>query len=365
MFSFVAEDVSQALQYGIEHLLHDGIEESTRNGPVIAAPGPVCVEYVNPRRRVLFSPTRDANPVFHLMESLWMLSGSWDIEFPVFFSSNYGSFSDDGKTMWDAYGHRWRHFFGWDQLDEIVEELKNNPTSRRCVLSMWNGMAQSDWKHPLQTEPWSEDFGTATAGGKCVPCNTHTYFAIRAGKLNMTVMNRSNDAIWGAFGANAVHFSFLLEYMAARIGVPMGSYYQFTNNLHIYTEKFSREKLAGTAIECATNLFSIAPDSVAEYPALGPTLTEALDADLTVFMQWALSVMHWEGIGGTKYPADCPITKVPELATDFMSDVAVPMFLFWTYRKWKDEYSSNICLDGIAAPDWKLACQQWKDRRKK
>ncbi len=349
MYSYQARDVNEALARGLGHLLSEGIREDSRVGTVLVAPGPVCIEYTHPRNRVLSTPTRDANHVFHFMESLWMLSGSNEIEFPVFFNASYSQFSDDGKTMWDSYGWRWREFFGYDQLDAIVEELKANPNSRRCVLAMWSGGQQSGkpWVSDHSHGP-CDDFYVATHGGKAVPCNTHAYFAIRGGKLNMTVMNRSNDAFWGCFGANAVHFSFLLEYMAMRIGVPIGSYFQFTNNLHAYTDKFDLQKIERIAYES---------QSTVGLPEPGPVLEPGFDDDLKSFMAWTLEVIRSEDKDRA--------LDVPSLRTPFMSDVAVPMFLFWVYRKWKDEYSSNVCLDGIAAPDWKLACEQWRDRRKK
>lgn len=353
MFSFAADNVNQAMQYAIEHLLHEGVEESSRNGPVLVAPGPVCIEYLNPRQRVLLSPTRDANHVFHLMESLWMLAGDNDIEFPTFFNSKYGQFSDDGKTMWDAYGWRWRRFFGYDQLDAIVDELKSSPTSRRCVLAMWSAEAGDDTRYFFESKNglrYHDDLGAACNGGKAVPCNTHAYFAIRNGKLNMTVMNRSNDLVWGALGANVVHFSFLLEYMAMRIGIPVGSYYQFTNNLHVYTDKFSREMLDTVAYECAT---------VGALPDLGPALEEGFDDDLKLFMAWARVCIRHQPVGMSGGPG----LNVPSCKTTFMQTVVVPTFLFWLYRKWKDEYSSNICLDGIDAPDWHRACSEWEERR--
>lgn len=356
MYAFAVDDVNQALQFAIEHLLNQGVVETSRNGTVLVAPGPVCVEYICPQNRVLFSPTRDANPIFHLMESLWMLAGENDIDFPNFFNSTYGQFSDDGKTMWDAYGWRWRKFFGYDQLEAIIAELQANPHSRRCVLSMWNasthhietGSEALTWTNK-KGETFYDDLSVACNGGAAVPCNTHAYFAIRAGKLNMTVMNRSNDAIWGAFGANAVHFSFLLEYMAMRIGLPMGSYYQFTNNLHIYTDKFSREKLDKTVYDC---------EVMASLPGNGPVLELGFDDDLELFMGWALNIIRTWSPGNVP-----PNNDIPALITPFMQDVAVPMFLFWAYRKCKDEYSSNICLDGIDAPDWQRACREWKERR--
>lgn len=361
MFSYAAQDVNDAISTGLNHLLHVGIREDSRVGPVLVAPGPVCIEYVNPRQRVLLSPTRDANHVFHFMESLWMLSGNNEIEFPVFFNSAYGQFSDDGTTMWDSYGWRWREFFGYDQLEEIIIELRKNPQSRRCVLSMWNAAewtADPSWSR--KDGPWMQsDLLVALDGGKAVPCNTHVYFAVRDGKLNMTVMNRSNDAFWGCFGANAVHFSFLLEYMAMRIGVHMGSYFQFTNNLHTYTDKFSLEKIAQIGYES---------DFVGPLPELGPMLEPGFDDDLKLFMPWALQVIRSAPMQPTTTGINVlehPVLNVPNLTTTFMQSVAVPMFLFWVYRKWKDEYSSNVCLYGIDAPDWQRACREWRDRRKK
>lgn len=369
MFTYTADDINEATSLGLQLLLRSGLEETSRNGTVLVAPTPVCIEYANPRQRVLLSPTRDANPVFHLMETLWMLSGSNDITFPVFFSSTYGQFSDDGKTMWDAYGWRWREFFGYDQLETIVGELKTNPTSRRCVLAMWNGAEYTAGNGPdpawaAKEGAWlqSDLLVAVEGGGKAVPCNTHAYFTIRDGELNMTVMNRSNDAMWGCFGANAVHFSFLLEYMAMRVGAQIGKYYQFTNNLHTYTDKFDIAKLNKIEHEC---------DTVGVLPALGPALEEGFDEDLKLFMGWALRVIAAEP-PPAEWPADQPVhpstslaLDVPAMKTAFMHSVAAPIFLFWVYRKWKDAYSSNVCLNGIDAPDWQRACEEWAERRRR
>lgn len=383
MHTIKADNVNEALSKGLKHLLSDGIEEISRNGPVLVAPGPVCIEYTNPRKRVLFSPTRDANHVFHFMEFLWFMSGSNELEFPMFFNSTYGQFSDDGKTMWDAYGHRWKTFFGYDQLEPIITELKNNPTSRRCVLSMWNAWPHAgdyDQNHtdqPFGTDLRDHDLHVATHGGKAVPCNTHAYFAIRDGKLNMTVMNRSNDAIWGCFGANMVHFSFLLEYMAMRIGVPVGSYYQFTNNLHTYTDKFSIEKLNIIEDECHTAVLDNQGEAdYRDWAGVQPgyAIEPGFDEDLALFMPWALDIIRATNVShvaddtGREIGIQIAFSKalnVPPCKTPFFHAVAVPMFLFWVYRKWKDTYSSDICLAGIDAPDWHFAINEWVERRRK
>ena len=50
----------------------------------------------------------------------------------------------------------------------------------------------------------------------------------------MTVCNRSNDMLWGAYGANAVHMSMLQEYLASRLEIAVGEYTQISDSFHVY-----------------------------------------------------------------------------------------------------------------------------------
>lgn len=218
-----AENVHVALPLALQMLEQIGVERESRNGPVLVAPCPVTTVYHKPLERVLFYPERDANPFFHLYESLWMLAGREDVAGVARYVPRMADFSDDGSTFHGAYGYRWRHHFCCDQLTIIAEALKNNPDDRRCMLQMWCA---------------SSDLGAA---GKDFPCNTMASFQRGvAGELNMTVFCRSNDIILGAYGANAVHFSMLLEYMALMIGCPVGSYTQVSVNWHAYKEMLGK-----------------------------------------------------------------------------------------------------------------------------
>jgi hypothetical protein len=80
---------------------------------------------------------------------------------------------------------------------------------------------------------------------KDLPCNTQIMFAIRNDKLDMTVINRSNDIVWGAFGTNSVHFTFLQEVIACAVGVDVGHYYLFSNNFHMYNSVEGFERFLG------------------------------------------------------------------------------------------------------------------------
>lgn len=235
-----ARNVNEALENGLWHLHLSGILQDSRNGRVLRAPGPVITETFHPRERVLFSALRDANPFFHLLESFWMLAGRNDTASLTGYVARMQDFSDDGTTLNGAYGYRWREHFGYDQLSEVISDLRLNPNSRRAVVAMWDGGQQV---HSGGSYAIDSDLLKAARGSKDVPCNTHLYFDVIDRKLNMTVCCRSNDAVWGAHGANAVHFSILQEYMALACGYQVGSMYQLSNNYHIYVDRPDTQRL--------------------------------------------------------------------------------------------------------------------------
>lgn len=339
MYTIDTRNVNTAVSHGLHYLLENGIQEESRNGLVLVAPGPVMTIYKNPRERVLFSPLRDANPFFHVMEALWMLSGRNDVAFPVQFNKRFAEYSDDGKIAWGAYGWRWREFFGYDQLIAIIEELKNNPASRRCVLSMWNGMDVPLDDHAVNSIP--SDMQVAANGGKDVPCNTHAYFDCRGGKLNMTVCNRSNDAIWGAYGANVVHFSMLQEYMAEQVGVPMGVYRQMSNNFHAYLNVYDRSKMEAIADEAgSTNLYTSWPALTAPYPL--SSNDEHWVMDLELFLDKA---------------------QVDYTRKTFFSQIAGPMHAAWFARKNGRIGAAFELLSTMPDCDWRWASIEWIKRR--
>ena len=217
-------NVDEALPYALDLLDRYGYRRDSRNGPVIQLREPVTTVYGCPWERVILWPQRDANPAFHLYESLWMLAGRNDVSPLLRYVKRFIDFSDDGKTLWDAYGYRWRHAFnGMNQLLNIANMLKSNADDRRAVLQMWS--PQMDLSRQ----------------GRAVPCNlTATFQRGELGELNMVVFCRSNDIILGAYGANAVHFSMLQEYLSVLIGCPMGTYSQVSVNWHAYVGEYER-----------------------------------------------------------------------------------------------------------------------------
>ena len=355
-----ASNVNEAYRAGLTLLRDYGILSPSRAGHVLVAPFPVVTSYERPIERVLFDARRDANPFFHLMESLWMLAGRNDARWLDKFVSNFSArFAEDSGVQHGAYGHRWRsHFmldgseddltFGFelDQLDRVVAMLKNDPFDRRVVIQMWDPEI---------------DLG---ASARDVPCNLCVLPRIQGNKLDITVFCRSNDAIWGAYGANAVHFSVLQEYLAARIGVEMGTYYQISNNFHAYVKVFE-EKASNCDFPTTSNLYkhgAVKPTPIVidaerfdesnlyKHGAVKPTPividAERFDEDLKYFFQ----------------SPDGPNTH--GYYNKFFQEVAVPMF--YSYMAWRNKDISTALAkidDMPTSCDWKVACRQWYERR--
>jgi thymidylate synthase len=307
-------------------LATQGYKRESRYGDVMKIAGPVTTVYRNPMERVIFWPERDANPFFHLMESLWMVQGRNDVKFVAQFAKRMETFSDDGKTFHGAYGHRWRNWFKRDQVLEIIEILKANNADRRCVLQMWDA---------------TKDLNKQ---GKDVPCNVVAFFTIENGALNMGVMNRSNDMIWGAYGANAVHFSVLLEFMAAGIGVPVGAYWQMSWDYHAYLNTF--EPLLGL-IDKSADPYRTLPRS--PYEAGETMITKVVDEPIKIWLEDLEMWFHDPNTVG--------------LRSKFFRRVATPLFQAHAAYKQKDYDGANEILDQCLAGDWKTACKQWFERR--
>lgn len=318
MKTYFVRNVSEALFIAMRDIENSGNLVETRNGPAYEFAGPVGITYTKPRERVLFYPERDANPFFHCLESLWMLAGRNDTAFVEQYSKNIGRYSDDGMTFNGAYGWRWRNHFDEDQLAIAALRLKKYPNDRRTVVAMW------DANYDLMVENDIKD----------VPCNTHVYFSVRNGYLHMTVCNRSNDMIWGAFGANAVHMSYLMEYMAHAVGAKVGHYTQFTNNLHAYKNVLEKHRLSQPDYE---------PYLDFRFPSM-PLICNSVDQ----FTKEVIDFCNGQRTGFKEW---------------FLELTAVPMANAYDRYKEGDYESACNTAATIGSEDWKRACSEWLDRR--
>ncbi len=357
-----ARNVNYALWAGGRFLREQGIQQESRNGPVLRAPFPVTTVYERPEERVMLDRHRDANPFFHLYEALWMLAGRNDLAPLLDFVKNMASFSDDGgKTQPGAYGYRWRrHFnafindrgqevdhFPRDQLAWAIRRLKADPNDRRVVIQMYDA---------------EEDQDAADHGGRDIPCNLMALPAVSPeGRLDLTVFNRSNDMIWGAYGANAVHFSVLQEFLAAAIGVPVGRYFQVSNNFHGYLATMGKAALNwqwGTEVREAWK--GRAEPGLVDTGRLLPDPYEARTVLPTPMWDASFSLEEWDQDLGMFMEDPARIG----VRSRFLRKVACPMVMAHrAYRKEGSEAAREVLQQMPAHCDWRAGAEVWLANR--
>lgn len=336
-------NVNRAWPVGLMHLSTVEERQKSRVGEVVAYPTPVTTVYQRPTERVLFCPQRNANPWFHLFESMWMLVGRDDPQWLDRYVSDFSSrFAEEDGRMHGAYGKRWRGIFPAlfhpsqtsDQLEVLADLLRSDHTTRQAVLTMWS--PQIDLLAPVLDKP----------------CNTHVYFQPHQnGALDMTILCRSNDMIHGAYGANAVHMSVLHEYMAARAGYLIGTMYQVSNNFHAYTavldKMFPHDPAVGHLLrwhveDC--DLYST------EQVSATPLFSEVLSWDtFGDELAWWLDDPSNHNSSGFRYP--------------LINDLLIPMSIVHDLVKSRNLSFALRACDNIAHSDWRLACRQWIGRR--
>jgi hypothetical protein len=163
----------------------------------------------------------------------------------------------------------------------------------------------------------------------------------------MTVSNRSNDIVWGCYGANAVQFSMLLEYMAARIGVLPGEYRQVSDSFHAYLDTWP--KIAGIGERFEGDLYERGEVAVHPLVADAASFDDELD--------------RWVGGEPEKLDFSAWEDDAPSWRNPYFPEVATPVHNAWFAYKGKDREAAARWLDRCAASDWRRAGREWFERR--
>lgn len=152
-------------------------------------------------------------------ELLWFLSGSTNVRY---LQENgvriWNEWADENGELGPVYGHQWR---SWptpdgghiDQIQQIVDQLKNTPDSRRIMCCAWN-VADVD-KMALP------------------PCHCLFQFYVADGKLSLQLYQRSADTFLGV-PFNIASYALLLQMMAQVTGYEVGDFIHTTGDTHIY-----------------------------------------------------------------------------------------------------------------------------------
>jgi len=189
-----------------------------------------CKELINetiildPYDNIITLENFETNKQYAYIELSWYISGKTSIRVNPLIEKIWTKFSDDGINVNSAYGY---YFFKQKtptlstQWDWIVDELKNDPDSRRCVFNINN------ISHKYNT--------------KDMPCTLTCQVMVRDDKLIWITNMRSNDIYYG-FRNDIYCFTEIQKRLAVELNLEAGLYYHNAASLHLYEKEYEKVK---------------------------------------------------------------------------------------------------------------------------
>ncbi|NDV43396.1 thymidylate synthase [Flagellimonas sediminis] len=173
-----------------------------------------------------------------IYELLWFLKGDTNIEY---LQENgvriWNEWADENGDLGPVYGHQWRNWNSEeiDQIQEVVDTLKNNPNSRRMLVSAWN---------PSVLPDTSVSFAENVANGKAAlpPCHAFFQFYVADGKLSCQLYQRSADIFLGV-PFNIASYALFTMMMAQVCGYQPGDFIHTFGDAHIYNNHLEQVEL--------------------------------------------------------------------------------------------------------------------------
>ena len=161
-------------------------------------------------------------------ELIWFLQGATNIAY----------LKENGVSIWDEwadaegnlgpiYGHQWRSWTGADgqtidQISQVLDQIKNNPDSRRMIVSAWNVADLPKMKLP--------------------PCHAFFQFYVADGKLSCQLYQRSADIFLGV-PFNIASYAILTHMMAQQAGLEVGEFIWTGGDCHLYSNHLEQADL--------------------------------------------------------------------------------------------------------------------------
>lgn len=173
-----------------------------------------------------------------IYELLWFLNGDTNISY---LKENgvriWNEWADEEGNLGPVYGHQWRNWNSEeiDQISDIITTLKNNPDSRRMLVSAWNPSVMPD-----TSKPFSEN----VANGKAAlpPCHAFFQFYVADGKLSCQLYQRSADVFLGV-PFNIGSYALFTMMMAQVCGYEAGDFIHTFGDAHIYNNHMEQIEL--------------------------------------------------------------------------------------------------------------------------
>ena len=178
----------------------------------------------------LLNKRRKLSPAYACAEFLWYLTTTRNIEMIKAYAPQYVNFAEDGVAH-GAYGYRIENNTRENQLELLIEHLRQSPGSRQAVVTFWKA---DDLWHSVRDKR------------KDLPCTLSLQFLIRKNKLHLITTMRSNDA-WLGLPYDVFAFTCFQWLVAGILGIEPGTYTHQAGSIHLYEKNWdaAREAMKG------------------------------------------------------------------------------------------------------------------------
>jgi thymidylate synthase len=211
----------------LQHILDEGVNKSDRTGTGTRS----CFGYqlrFNLQEGFPLVTTKKLHVKSIIYELLWFIKGETNIKYLTDHGvSIWNEWADENGELGPVYGKQWRSWEGangetYDQLADVIRQIKTNPDSRRLIISAWN----------VADLPQMA----------LMPCHTMFQFYVAEGKLSCQLYQRSADVFLGV-PFNIASYALLTMMIAQVCGLQAGEFVHTFGDVHLYNNHLEQAQL--------------------------------------------------------------------------------------------------------------------------
>ncbi|MBQ2339860.1 MAG: thymidylate synthase [Bacteroidaceae bacterium] len=211
----------------LNRILEEGVEKKDRTGTgTISVFGNQMRFHLDDGFPLLTTKKLHLKSIIY--ELLWFLNGDTNAHYLQEHGVRiWNEWADEDGNLGHIYGYQWRSWPDYqgghiDQITEVINQIKNNPDSRRMIVSAWNVADLNNMNLP--------------------PCHILFQFYVADGKLSCQLYQRSADTFLGV-PFNIASYSLLTMMVAQVCGLQPGDFVYTTGDTHIYLNHIEQVKL--------------------------------------------------------------------------------------------------------------------------
>ena len=221
----------------INHVVKNGVEKSDRTGTGTKSVFGYQMRFDLSEGFPMVT-TKKLHTKSIIYELLWFLNGDTNIDY---LKNNgvkiWDDWADENGDLGPVYGFQWRNWNNdnIDQISELIESIKNNPDSRRMLISAWN---------PSVLPDTSKSFSENVKNGKAAlpPCHAFFQFYVSENKLSCQLYQRSADIFLGV-PFNIASYALLTHMIAHVCNLEVGDFVHTFGDAHIYNNHIDQINL--------------------------------------------------------------------------------------------------------------------------